>query len=240
MADAERYDIYWGRGADKVFEEALEFVETNTPPPFPQGSFIEVSPHGRAYTLVIFFTLATDFDLSDPTFSLNEYELCKEQAMHKNTDGIQYCKKIARTMQERSNSAKSRLMGFSIEKAMLEITEPDNPKIHAIGRLKEAHKVMIMCCSQLWTNHVDQWPSVEEVRWKRLFKNEDQLGEWEGRRLTLEQEYVESPENFIVSPTECNTLLEMDDAQLSQFMGGGSALEVWEQMQADAKAKSQE
>jgi hypothetical protein len=43
-----------------------------------------------------------------------------------------------------------------------------------------------------------------------------------------------------VNPNECNALLEMNDAQLSKFMGEQSALEVWNQMQADAKARSQD
>jgi hypothetical protein len=99
---------------------------------------------------------------------------------------------------------------------------------------------MARCFGQLWVSYPDQWPSVGATRIMNYWKNMDELGEWDGHKLTLAQEYDIAPENYLVNPADCNAILEMDDTSLAKFMDGRSATEVWDQMEADAKAKSQE
>jgi len=41
-AQLDRFDTYWGRGADKLYEEALKFVGINPVPPVPWSNF---APH---------------------------------------------------------------------------------------------------------------------------------------------------------------------------------------------------
>ena len=53
-----------------------------------------------------------------------------------------------------------------------------------------------------------------------FWKNLDELSEWDGYKLSLQQEYDVAPEDYPVNPADCNAILEMDDASLGKFMGG--------------------
>lgn len=242
MADAERFDIYWARGAVSEFEEALKFVKTNAPPPSPPGLPVDLLPHVHAYILSTSFSaINTAFFFTEITFSDIEIrEICKEQATRQHAKGIQSCNRLARIMQNNSRTLLSRSTGLGLEKNILEITNPDDPKVHSIALRKEAQTVMNRCFAQLWAGDPNRWPSVGRARMINYFKNLDELGEWEGLKLTLMQEYEFAPEDYPVNPARCNEILEMDDETLDRFMDGRSATEVWEQMLADAKLKSQE
>lgn len=234
-AAAKRYDVYWARGVDKTFEEALKFIKGHPTPPFPSDYPVDIQPYAYA------FTLATMYWITAPTSSYGEVSrLCRELGHQQDAKGMELCITIARTMQENGNTILTRTVGFGIEKAVLEATEPDSPAIQTLDLRKEAHSVIPRCHSQLWINHVDRWPKISQEEMMSLLKNLDELGEWDGYSLSLLQEYETAPETFTVNPVECLGLLELDDGSLAKFMDGRSALEVWEQMQADTKIKSQE
>jgi len=238
-ANAWRFDVYFGRGTDKAFIEALTFIDEH---PIPHLLLNEVPtefpPHTHAFNVALLFLVTEWVASSGPSYQ-KLTELCREQSSQQYEQGIALCKKLAKLMQRRGTTALSRMIGFAIEKNIVENINPDDPAIQTIELREEAHRMHLRCWSQLWTNHPERWADISQGQMMSVAKNLDKLGEWDGYSLALLKDYEVSPDKFIVDPSECLGLWELDDESLTKFMDGRSADEVWQQWQDEASANEQ-
>ena len=62
------------------------------------------------------------------------------------------------------------------------------------------------------------------LNWTR---NLDELGEWNGNKLTSMQEYDVSPENFAVNPADCEKLLDLDDEDMTRLVDDRNSYSEW-------------
>ena len=117
-ADADYFDIYWGRGADKLFEEALAFLEIK-PMQVAPGSEELVQQFGITGHKYVYYVALTPI-LIVPLMSYgNIMDLCRLQARNQQTEGIKACVKLADMLRERSGAVLTRFIGYSLEEAML-------------------------------------------------------------------------------------------------------------------------
>lgn len=235
-AVAERFDMYWGRDADKLYEEALKFVETNPVPPVPSSYFADLRPHAYAFTITMGLVVT-----AGPTLGFsNIVNLCRLQGQMQHLESINSCKKLARTMVENGGTFLTRSIGNAIERVTLQTMNPDDPRIPKLQLRKEALEVVRHCLSPLWVHDIDRWLDIDKSTMMDFAKNLSEQGEWKGYRLSAMQEYDARPEIFLVNPADCDGLLELDDKALETLINGQSAYEVWQAMQTEASAQKRE
>lgn len=239
MAKAKRYDAYVWRGGDKLYEEALVFVETHPPPPLPLETSPDMSLHAIAHLLVMGEMAVSSLSMSlSWSFSYGEIiRLCKIQVSNQHTETIKACKKIAMIMRESGASFLARRVGYGIGKAMLEAEKPDKPEIQSLELQNQTESLIQMCFSQLWVNHIDKWSAVDESTMMIFFKNMDERGERDGYRVSAIQDYKANPERFIINPSECVELLGWKEKKLEKLMDGEPGHLVWKRMLTEAKSK---
>lgn len=233
-AEADHFDGYWGRGADKLFEEAFAFVAINPAPPFPviQDSPLpfDITPTAQVYSLAIGPIIGQPL----PGFG-NIFKLCKAQAKNQHSEGIKTCKKLASLIWNSGYTIFSKLMGNKIEKAMISVIDPNDPDIRQLQIRGDIFYVSQMCFAPDWRQRLPWNSEAQIMNWAR---NLSELGEAEGHRLTAFQEYLDSPESFAVNPAECDTLMDLDDEAMEKFMNGQRAVEAWKAMQHEVLEKS--
>lgn len=225
-AQADYFDAYWGRGADKLHAAALNYASANPAPPFPEAEGLpspdEWSPAAYASMLATGPIAAHPL----PGFS-NLFEWCQIQAENRHAGGIETCKNLALILRNKGYSLLARSVGHGIETLLLRVVDPENPEIQMWQARKNLLSVMQLCFMPEWQRN-PIWTSEPKImNWAR---NLSERGEWEGNRLTAFQEYRESPEDFTVNPAECDRLKDLDDEALNKFMDGRQATEVWNSM----------
>jgi hypothetical protein len=230
---AEHFDIYWGRGADKLFEEALKFVEINPMQILPEFENevqrFGLTPHKAAYYGLMNLVL-----IAPMVGYGNMIELCRLQARNRRTEGIIACKKLAGTLRNHGYSMMTRFIGNALEKVMLTELDPNDPGIKRWQNRQYVFSTMQTCFQPYWQVNIEL--SSEDVdasmmNWK---KNISKLGEWEGTRLSAFEDYGTFPEHFIVNPADCDKLKDLDDEAMEKLINTQSPGEVWRSMQAEA------
>ena len=225
-ANADRFDVYWGRGADKLYEEALRYAEINPPPPIPEFEppkpQLVVTPHTYA------FHAAMGQIITSPTAGYgNMFDLCRVQAVNQRTELIKACKKLARLLRGNGYSNITRSIGYGMEKAMLKAVDPDDPRIQSWNLRSQVFGIVQMCYLTRWQTSVvtGSEASVETImNWSR---NLDEWGEWKGNKLTSIQEYIASPNDFEVNPADCDKLFDLDEEDMARLVEDRQSYSEW-------------
>lgn len=236
-AEADRFDMYWGRGADSLYEESLNFVELNPVPPIlgldPQRPQLVITPNTHALSA----SMSVAFTPPSAAYQ-NTVELCGIQARNQRTDTMNACKTLARILRENGYSSITRAISYAIEKVMLRAIDPDDPQIRYWQLRGQAFHVMQFCLSPRWLGRLELWSETDVTTMRNWAKNIDELGEVKGNRLTAIQEYNASPDDFAVNPADCDKLLDLDDEAMARLVDGQNPYAAWKRMQAEADSQN--
>jgi len=231
-AGLDHFDMYWGRGADKLIEEASKFLERNPVPPMQELELKQPSSYLK-HTYAFFAAMSSVMTSSSVGYS-NMVKLCRIQARNQRTEPIEACKILAQKLRNNGYSAITRTIGFGIEKAMLREIDPDDLRIRKWQLRGQVSSIMQICFSPRWLDNSELWPKTSVETMMNWAKNLDELGEWEGNRLTSMQEYSASPGDFAVNPSACDKLLDLDDEAMARLVDGRDPYAAWLAMQAEA------
>ena len=232
-AEANRFDMYWGRGADKLYGEALKFVEIHPVPPIPELEQLKLQLVFSPHTYAFFATMGLIVTNTSVGYN-NTAELCRIQARNQRAKAIEACKKLAQILRNYGYSLMTRTVGFGIEKAMLRDIDPDDPRIRSWQLRGQVSSIMQICFSPRWLNNTELWPETSVETMMNWAKNLSELGEVQGNRLTAMQEYNTSPDDFVVTPADCDKLLDLDDEGMARLVDGQDPYAAWQTMQAEA------
>jgi len=114
----------------------------------------------------------------------------------------------------------SRSIGYAIEKVMLKAIDPDDPGVQSWEIRGRVLGKVGMCFAPSWQTSTLLFTDADKKTLMNWAGNLDELGEWNGNRLTAMQEYEVSPENFAVNPTECEKLLGLGDEDMLSLVEG--------------------
>lgn len=236
-SQAKHFDVYWGRGADKLFEEALKFVEINPMQILPEfeneAQRFGLTPHKAAYYGLMTLTL------TDPMVGYgNMTELCRLQARNRRSEGMIVCKKLAGTLRNHGYSMMTRFIGYALEKAMLTELDPNDPGIKRWRNRQYVFSVMQTCFQPYWQVNMELSSEDVDTSMMNWNKNISELGEWEGTRLSAFEDYAAFPEHFIVNPADCDKLKNLDDEAMENLINTQNPGEVWRSIQDEARGLS--
>jgi len=232
-AQADRFDMYWGRGADKLYADALKFAEIKSLPPIPElspsNSQFDISANTYAYYTALTWLMAKTTTVAYN----NTVELCRIHSRNQRSETTKACKKLARILRNSGKSTVTRQIGFAIEKAMLKEVDPGDPRIRHLQLIGQTFSVVQFCLAPRWHLHIELLPEAGVAALLNWAKNLDALGEWEGNKLTSIQEYSVSPDDYAVNPANCEKLLDLDDEAMVRLVDGQSPYAAWEKIQAE-------
>lgn len=225
-AEGDHYDSYWGRNADKLYAEALEFLASHEYPPIP-GHMLAIFPHGFPEYANAFSLTAMHFGLVPTVAYSNILELCRTQIKQQRNDTIRACKKLAGILRNSGHDFVSKDIGYAMEKTMLATIDPDDPGIQKWWRRQQVFHIRISCASQGWLSHIEHWSEVDQQTMMTYLKNLSEWGEIRAIELSNRQEYTAAPEHFTVNPIECEKLQYLDDAAIQVLLNGQNAQQFW-------------
>lgn len=218
-ANLQRFDAYWGRGIVSFYNEALAYFKTRPVPPVLESSLfvpqLGGSVEGAAFTSVMSIIVAS------PSMSYSLIiELCKTQVKSQRADTIKACNKLASMMQAHALTALTKSIGYALERVMLEIKDADNPRIHFLSQRSQLLAKIAMCQYPHWQTSNDPMIEISEKYLVDWMTNLDQLGEWEGNKLTFTQEYIAYPDHFDVNPADCEKLFDLSEEDTTNLLSG--------------------
>ena len=234
-AKADHFDFYWGRGTDKLYEEALKFIDIH-PMQFTPESEEMLLKFNMTPKMAAFYTAASVFVTASNMSWAQLVELCRLQSRNRRTEGIIACKKLGDTLRNRGYSMMTRGIGYALEKAMLTELDPHDPGIRQWQIRGYIFSVMQMCFLPYWQVNMEIQSDAIEPSIKRWVKNISELGEWEGTRQTAFQDYSISPEHFVVNPAACDSLKDLNDEAMERFINNQGPGEAWRAMQDEARS----
>jgi len=231
-AEAGHFDVYWGRGADKLFEEALKFARLNPLPPtvgLENTSYQDVKTrHHYAFNGVVALVV------SAPVFGYgNTVSLCRSQVKNQNSDGVTACKKLAYTLRNTGKTLLTRSIGFAIERTMSEVIDPDDPGVRHWQLRGDLSRLIHMCQTPVWQTKHQLLLDKDEAALMNWAKNLSDLGECQGNRLTAIQEYNISEDHFIVDPADCDSLFSLSDKDVETLLDGRNPVTQWQTILKD-------
>jgi hypothetical protein len=234
-AEADHFDFYWGRGTEKLYEEALKFIDIH-PMQFTPESEEMLLKFNMTPKLAAFYAAANVF-VSAPNMSWSQLvELCRLQSRSRRAEGIIACKKLSDTLRNHGYSMMTRGIGYALEKYMLTELDPNDPGIRQWQIRGYIFSVMQMCFLPYWQVNMEIQSDAIEPSIKRWVKNISEFGEWEGTRLSAFEDYRASPEHFIVNPVDCDKLKDLDDEAMERFINNQGPGEAWRAMQDEARS----
>jgi len=229
-AMADRYDVYWGRGAYKIFEDAYEFVN-NSPMDVPLETSAGVKVRDvpqESYAFYTGLTMALSVMTAQPSAYSSIINFCRDQAKqkHNSTKTINACISLARLMRTEGYSFTTRNIGFAMERVMLEEIDTSDPSIDRLKLQQEVFKVASNCYGANWQLDHDILLSDnnEMMNWAR---NVDSYGEWEASKLSAIQVYSHYPDAFSLNPSVCDKLLALNVNELERIFEGRTSAEIW-------------
>jgi hypothetical protein len=233
-AQADHFDIYWVRDADKLFEEALKFVEAYPIQIIPEFED-EAQKFGLTQHKAAFYGVMGLILTAPMVGYSNTVQLCQLQAENQHPEGIKACRNLARILRESGNTIITRGIGFGIEKAMLKALDPDDPGIKLWQNRGSVFGVMQSCFMPYWQLNMELSSEEVDAAMMNWTKNISELGEWEGTRLSAFQDYGTTPGHFIVNPADCDKLKDLDDEAMEKLINGQTSAAVWRSMQDEAR-----
>lgn len=234
-AKADRYDVYWGRGAYRIYEDAYEFVN-NSPMDVPLETSVGVKVRDVPQESYAFYTGLT-MALSVMTASAysSTINFCRDQAKqkHNNSKTINACKSLARLMRTEGYSFTTRSIGFAMERVMLEEIDAGDPGIDRLKLQQEAFKIASTCYTANWQVDHEILLSDNNEMMMNWARNVDSYGEWEASKLSAIQVYSHYPDAFSLNPSVCDKLLELNVNELERIFEGRTSTEVWLAMKTE-------
>lgn len=216
LAGAGYYDDFWGRGTGDLLS-AFETFSSQVPPPEIPGTLKElnVSP-----ALILLF----------PVYSMEGYSpgfsklsnLCEAIAVSGNKDAIQHCLAVAATLQQKSRTQLSVMIGLAIEESVLAAALPGSPAASIARQKRTAFRKSSQCTlPRLMTRiaRIELAPVTIEQLSNSYLLDLDKLGELQANRRAAEREYTLFPDQFPSNPQDCPDVLTMSGTEITEYLG---------------------
>lgn len=232
-AEADRFDSYWGRGAVEFFRHTSAYIDSNPPPLLvSQGIFPGNSsePTAGQFALVVYMSTIL-YTSSFPYQSIDRF--CRAQTNVQNHESMAACEKLASVMRNKGNTSITRAVGYGMSREMLRTIDPDHPGIASWVLRKQVFDIMMRCYLSPWQSNADIESEVGDDTIVNWLTNLEELGEWEGNRLSSRQEYEETSEHFLFDPKKCDRLQALDNEDIVTALDGQTVEEAWQKMKLD-------
>lgn len=204
-ARASRVDVY---KEESIIELSKALRQFNKLTPYPY--------FGDDIRDETFITTAYAMAITSGSISITEvFDACKESVQNE-TSLTADCLKIAQSLQNKAKNLSNRVIGYSLERSVLEEQNPSNPRIKELIRLSHADHLMFSCWIPQWTEDLESNPNLYKEELKAWFTDIAKVGELAAVRLAGIREYKSDSERF-TNPAYCDEIAKMSLEEIKEL-----------------------
>ncbi len=189
------------------------YIEQHLPPALSEdqlNDFAMLHPLLHAWTFVQ--------QLSFPSYT-GVFQLCKSRVAVSDRKAEAACLHIAGRMRSQSDTLIGRMVGYALERRVLQQIDPYDPEVLRLWRREKLEREIFNCWAEDYFQDIDPMTQVGEQELLAAYRDLGRYGETEGvKRVAIRlYESRNDPEAF--DPRNCDKGLELDEDSWAELLG---------------------